>query len=142
MIIRSPLSQEDFDKYYLLRYQVLRAPWGKEKGSEKDQFEDDSIHRIALLKNKVIAVGRLHLINISVAQIRYMAVNKEYEGRGLGSRLLVALEDVAREKNIKTIILDARETAVSFYEKHSYQLQKKSHLLFNEIQHYKMQKKL
>ena len=34
-------------------------------------------------------MARLHLINTSVAQIPYMAVDEEYAGKGLGSHILV-----------------------------------------------------
>lgn len=142
IIIRSPLPKNEYNAYYLLRWQVLRAPWKQDKGSEKDELEDNSVHRIAVLNNKIIACGRLHFIDQLTAQIRYMAVSEEFLHKGIGSRILVSLEDAARENNIKTIVIDAREAAVSFYEKHGYQLLEKSHLLFNEIQHYKMLKNI
>lgn len=142
IIIRSPLTQEDFDRYYLLRYQVLRAPYGREKGSEKDELEDDSIHRIALLEGKITAVGRLHFINDSIAQIRYMAVDKKFTNNGIGKLILASLEQQAKENNIQSIILHARESAVGFYKKQGYELIKKSHLLFDEIQHFEMVKAL
>jgi hypothetical protein len=43
---------------------------------------------------------------------------------------------------VNEIILHARETAIPFYEKLSYQLQEPSYKLFGEIQHYLMSKKL
>jgi len=97
---------------------------------------------MAILYNKIIACGRLHFIDKTTAQIRYMAVAKDFIKKGFGSRILASLEDAAKTNNYKTILLHAREASVSFYEKQGYQLIKKSHLLFNEIQHYKMQKKI
>lgn len=141
-VICSPITKNEFDNYYALRWQVLRSPWKQDKGSEKDEFEDNSIHRMAMLNNEIIACGRLHFRNKTTAQIRYMAVSEEFSGKGVGSRILVSLEDAARENKIKTIVIEAREAAVSFYEKHDYQLLEKSHLLFNEIQHYKMLKNI
>ncbi len=140
--IRSPDSKKEYDEYYLLRWKILRAPWKQPLGTEKDQLEDKSVHRIAMLDNKIIACGRLHFIDQITAQIRYMAVNENYLNQGIGKKILHSLESAALQNNIRTIILDARENAVGFYKKHDYQLQEKSHLLFNQIQHYKMEKNL
>lgn len=142
IIIRSPVLNSEYNAYYLLRWQVLRAPWKQDIGSEKDDLENDSIHHIAIYESKIIACGRLHFIDQTSAQIRYMAVSEEFSGKGIGSRILFSLETAARENKVKSIILDAREAAVSFYVKHGYQLLEKSHLLFDEIQHYKMLKNI
>ena len=142
LIIRSPSQESDYDAYYSLRWQVLRAPWKQAKGSEKDELEDNAVHRIAILEDNVIACGRLHFIDKTTAQIRYMAVAKDFMKKGFGSRILASLEDAARDNNCETIFLHAREASVSFYKKRGYQLIEKSHLLFNEIQHYKMQKQI
>ena len=142
LIIRSPQHKNEYDAYYSLRWQVLRAPWKQAKGTEKDQLEDNATHRIAVLDDNIIACGRLHFIDKTTAQIRYMAVAKTFMKKGFGTRILASLEDAAKDNNYETITLHARETSVSFYEKRGYQLIGKSHLLFNEIQHYKMLKTL
>lgn len=140
MIIRCPSQKSEYDAYYSLRWQVLRAPWEQNKGTEKDDLEKTAIHRVAILNDHVIAGGRIHFIDNKTAQIRYMFVKKEFTKKGIGKKILLSLENIARNKSYKTIVLHARESSVSFYEKHGYTLIKKSHLLFNKIQHYKMQK--
>ena len=140
LVIRSPSQKDENDAYYSLRWQVLREPWGKNKGTEKDTLENSSIHRVVILNGHIIAGGRMHFIDNKTAQIRYMFVKKEFINKGIGTKILQALEKIALNKNYKTIILHARESSVSFYEKQEYKLIKKSHLLFNIIQHYKMQK--
>jgi len=142
MIIRSPLNRHEYDAYYTLRWQILRAPWGQAKGSEKDKLEDVAVHRIAIVDQQIIAGARLHFIDKTTAQIRYMAIADNFKNKGIGKLILQSLEKAAKEKNSRLIILHARETVVDFYKKQSYQLLEKSHLLFDEIQHYKMQKNL
>jgi ribosomal protein S18 acetylase RimI-like enzyme len=71
-----------------------------------------------------------------------MAVEKEYEGNGIGRMLVNALEQEARNKNMCTVILDAREPAVGFYQKLGYSIEKQSYVLFDKIQHYRMIKKI
>ena len=53
-----------------------------------------------------------------------------------------ALEREAADKGVKTVVLDAREPAVGFYEKLGYRVEAKSYVLFGEIQHYRMIKHL
>jgi N-acetylglutamate synthase-like GNAT family acetyltransferase len=142
--IIEPTTPEEFKKYYDLRYEMLRKPWGQPPGSERDKEEETSIHRM-IIDNKtvnVLAVGRLQFNSTHEAQIRYMAVSDDFQGKGLGSQIVSALEDVAREKGIQRIILSARENALQFYKNNGYEIVKKTHLLFGKIQHWLMKKEL
>ena len=142
--IIEPTTSEEFEKYYNLRYEVLRKPWGQPLGSERDEKEETSIHRMIVDENSgdALAVGRLQLNSAHEAQIRYMAVADEFQGKGLGSQIISALEDVARGKCVQRIILSARENALQFYKNNGYNIMKKTHLLFGEIQHWLMGKEL
>ena len=71
-----------------------------------------------------------------------MAVADNYQGQGLGSKIVTALEDIALDKGVSRIILQARENAVKFYERNGYEIIEKSYLLFDEIQHWLMKKEL
>jgi len=53
-----------------------------------------------------------------------------------------ALELEAINKNVCTIMLDAREPAIGFYQKLGYNVEKKSYVLFDEIQHFRMTKQI
>lgn len=141
-IIKQPESEDELKKYYRLRWKVLRQPWGKEEGSERDDIEDTCFHVIAKIDNEIIGVGRIQFITSEEAQIRYMAVDSSHRGRGIGAAILQALEQHARTNNRKIISLDARENAVGFYKKNNYELISRTHLLFDVIQHYKMTKAL
>mgnify|MGYP001383097715 CR=1 FL=1 len=144
MKIIEPSTSKEFKKYYNLRYEVLRKPWGQPMGSERDKREEISIHRMIVDENSgdVLAVGRLQFNSIHEAQIRYMAVADDLQGKGLGSQIISALEDVARGKGIQQIILSARENALQFYKNNGYEIVKKTHLLFGNIQHWLMEKEL
>ena len=141
-LIDCPRNKSEFEEYYYLRWKILRKPFGKSLGSEKDRLEKESFH--IFIKNefsKVIAVGRLHLINKKKdAQIRFMAVDRGFQKMGLGTMLLKKLESLAMENNINRVLLHARKAAINFYIKNGYVVEKKSHLLFDEIQHWLMKK--
>ena len=142
MIRISQPEEKDMEQYFELRWRVLRKPWNQPRGSEIDEMDDRAIHLAAYDGDRIVAVARLHFNSEEEAQIRYMAVDERYRNRGMGSEMLKELERVAREKGAKYIVLEARENAVNFYLKNGYVIVKKSFLLFDSIQHYRMMKRL
>ena len=58
--IREPVTKEEFEQYYILRWRILRKPWNQPFGSEKDDKENQSIHIIACIDEKIFGVGRGH----------------------------------------------------------------------------------
>ncbi len=136
-----PSTVKELEAYYKLRFEVLRKPWGQVENSTRDEWENISIHVLMLDENEeAIAAGRLQLNPGNEGQIRSMAVKKEYRGLGLGSEILLFLEEKAKEKALTSIVLDARENAIPFYKKHGYVSTGPSYLLFNEIPHERMEK--
>ncbi len=142
-IIKQPETEVEFKDYYHLRWKLLRAPWNQPEGSEVDDIEDQCFHTMAFDEDsKVIAVARLQFNSNTEAQIRYMAVAGTHERQGIGRELMRAMEAHASASACRKIILDAREPAVGFYQKLGYNIIEKSYLLFDEIQHFRMEKDL
>ena len=141
-IIKQAETDSELKQYYHLRWRILRKPWGQPEGSEKDGLENMSIHIIAKDNENVIGIGRLQFNSNTEAQIRYMAVEKEYEKQGIGKQIVEALEQQAELNHRNFILPDAREPAVGFYENLGYIKKEKTYLLFDSIQHYAMTKSL
>ena len=140
---KSPESEQEWRNYYQLRWQILRAPWQQPLGSERDEFENEAFHIMALDgQDTVTGVGRLHRLSANSVQIRYMAVHAQHQGKGLGSRILQQLEKQAREWEIQEILLNARTTALDFYLHHGYQITGEAPMLFDSIAHKRMRKLL
>ena len=119
--IKQPENDSEFARYFDLRWRILRAPWNQPPGSEKDDIEQDCHHIIACTDaGDIVGVGRLQFISQTEAQIRYMAVEPAYEGRSIGRLIVAALENIAAENKRHTIVLDAREPAVGFYQRLEY----------------------
>ena len=143
MIVTEPTTPKDFELYYDLRWRILRKPWNQPKGSEKDELEDHSIHIMVCNEERIPAgVGRAHFNSPDEAQIRYMAVEEKLQGKGIGTLILNELERKIIEKGAEYIVLNARDNAIKFYEKHGYKIVKEAHVLFDAIWHYKMTKKI
>lgn len=143
IIFLEPQTPKEFEAYYLLRYEILRKPWNKPFGSEKDEQEDESIHMMACDENRnILGVCRLQFNSANEAQLRYMAVKEGTQGLGIGKKLIEYAEDKAKEKCAKKMILQSREIAIGFYEKCGFKIVEKSYLMWGEIQHYLMEKEL
>lgn len=139
--LRSPKTVEEFSRYFQLRWEILRKPWQQHLGSEQDLHENQSIHRMIIDDdNKVLAVGRLEHSAAHQGQIRFMAVCENVQGQGLGQQIITELENIAAQVGITELILNARESAVNFYQKLGYQQHDISHVLFGEVTHYRMSK--
>ena len=143
MKITEPRTDREFEQYYEMRWKILRAPWKQARGSEQAPDDAISTHLMVLDDdNTLIGVGRLHFNSIREAQIRFMAIDLSEQRKGIGTRLLQALEAKAREHGAASITLDARETAMGFYRKQGYRPLGPGHTLFNCIAHVKMTKTL
>jgi GNAT superfamily N-acetyltransferase len=141
--IIQPQTEIHWQQVYDLRYTILRAPWNQPKGSEKADDDSTSLHAAILdAQNNVIATARIHRISEEEAQIRFMAVASEWQGKGIGEAVLRFTEGLARRnyKGITTYCLHARENALGFYTKNAYAVVEKSYVLFDTIQHYLMKK--
>ena len=140
--IRSPESKEEWQNYFIFRWELLRKPLGMSKESLEDDIEDSSYHLMGINDaNNVIASGRVHFINKKEAQIRYMAVKDSYKRQGIGSEIVMKLEDDASSKGAKRMVLNARENALSFYLSLGY-IEKGPYQSDTGIPHSKMEKNL
>lgn len=141
--IIEPETEDELEKYFNLRYEILRKPWNQPLSSTKDEWEGQSIHVLMLdEKNEAVACGRLQLNPNEEGQIRSMAVRNDMQGKGLGTQIIAYIEAKAKELKLKNITLDARINAIKFYERCGYMVEGESYLLFGTIQHYRMEKKL
>lgn len=140
---RSPQSAAEWDDYFDLRWRVLRAPWDQPRGSEKDDREVESEHlMIADVNSRPLAIGRLHYNSPAEAQVRFMAVEPECRGRGLGGIILSAFERRAKAAGRTSIVLNAREDAQRFYAQHGFRVVGPAATIFSAVQHLRMRKDL
>ncbi|MFT6918727.1 MAG: thioesterase domain-containing protein [Cognaticolwellia sp.] len=140
---RAPKNQAELAQYYQLRWQALRQPSQQPMGSEKDDLEAQSYHRVIVDDtDNIVGVGRLHNASQAQAQIRYMAISDPVRCQGLGKLLISELERIAAEVGVKTIALNARFNAISFYQRLGYSDEGYSHTLFGNVKHNKMIKSI
>jgi predicted GNAT family N-acyltransferase len=140
MRVIQPVTEKDFEAYYQLRYDTLRKPWNQPLGTEKDDKENESIHLFALDGEIPAGVCRIQFNNEKEAQVRFMGVDEKFRGKGVGKVLMEEAEKITKENKRSLIVLQARENAVPFYKSCGYTIREKTFLMWNEIQHYLMEK--
>jgi len=147
--IAAPASDAEWASVFDLRYRVLRQPWGQPRGSESDALDASTLSshspwvlNLAAFTPQGItqACGRVQAADAETAQVRYMAVAPDCQGHGLGLAILRALEAAAAAQGHTTVVLEARENALGFYERAGYNVVAKTHLLFGSIQHWRMRR--
>jgi N-acetylglutamate synthase-like GNAT family acetyltransferase len=90
----------------------------------------------------VIGTGRASFNSATEAQIRSMAIEENYQGKGIGSLIVSELEKRVARLGVKTIMIDSRDIAEKFYEKHGYKATSESYVLLDKIPHTRMKKNL
>ena len=132
----------EYDETVRLRDQVLRKPLGLEFTAEQLAKEYDSWHLVATDANgNLLACLVLVPQEAGAIKMRQVAVRPDVQGRGVGAALVKVSEQLAHDKGFQEMVLHARDTAVSFYQKLGYSIDGAQ---FTEvgIPHFKMQKKL
>ena len=135
-------NQRQIEAIIDLRYDILRKPWNQPKETSTDGMEYTAINAFIEDNSIVLACGRLQDNGNGLGQIRYMAVDSNYQGSGLGKLIVTKLEGEAKRIGLKSIELQARENALEFYKCQGYQVKETSYKLWDIIQHYLMEKAL
>ncbi|MDA8563455.1 GNAT family N-acetyltransferase [Mariniblastus sp.] len=141
--LRLPRTDPEYDRYFDLRWRVLREPWGQPRGSERDSLDESGVHVMAeVAAGELLGAGCLHLNHLGEAQIRYMAVEEFSRGKGVGRAMVEWLEQKAHDQNATAVVLNSRKSAIGFYERLGYSVVEQRETLFGEIEHFWMRKNL
>jgi predicted GNAT family N-acyltransferase len=140
--IIKPETPDQWNAYYQLRYDTLRKPWNQPPGSEKDEIESQCIHLFAMSNELPAGVCRIQYNSDKEAQIRFMGVSAQLRGKKIGHKLLEEAEKIVLQNGRSYITLQAREEAVKFYESAGYKIVEKTFFMWDQIQHYRMNKTL
>ena len=141
-IIQVEFATPEYDETIALRYKILREPLGLEFTEEQLAAEYTDFH-FAAYSDAWILRGCLVLTpkNDKVLKMRQVAVNIDSQGKGIGTLLVQMSEVFAHAKGYEIMELNARDTAIAFYEKLNYQKVGEEFVEVN-IPHYKMVKSL
>lgn len=139
----TPTTPAEFERYYDLRWRVLRKPFQRPRGSEQDEYDQVGIHRMIVDESgAAIAIGRLHFNSPDEGQIRFMASAPEHRGGGHGVAIVYELEKVARDEGATHVIINSRDNTLGFYIKCGYELVEEADTLKNPSAEHQLRKTL
>jgi predicted GNAT family N-acyltransferase len=124
-------GSDEYKTTLALRHQILREPLGLNLWHENLSVEIDQRHftlwqRAGSLTGSDNNSAQLLACVVIVpkgqgwVKLRQMAVNSRFQRRGLGQRLIAAVEEILFNEGVKQIELSARASAVAFYEASHY----------------------
>ncbi|NDV62410.1 GNAT family N-acetyltransferase [Puniceicoccales bacterium CK1056] len=105
-----------YEKMLVLRDEMLRKPLGLEVYAEASEAEVDYRHFGIENGDRMVACLMCVPLENDRVKIRQMAVLTQYQGRGLGRRLMEEVEALLKSDGVGRFMLHARHTAVGFYE--------------------------
>lgn len=130
-----------YDLSISLRDKILRKPLGLEFSVEDLAEEYNDYHLGLLCDGDLIACLVMSPKEPNVIKMRQVAVDESFQSKGLGSILVRACEEFCREKGFEKIVLNARDTAIKFYERLEYQKEGEPFIEVG-IKHMKMYKNI
>lgn len=134
-------GSSDYDASVVLRSQVLRQPLGLYPGPEERPAEATLRHLGAFSGDRLVGCLMLQDDGDGRVKMRQVAVDFEHQRRGVGSKLVAFAEEVAREAGFREMVLNARDVAVPFYERHGY-VKHGEPFIEVTVRHYAMSKPL
>jgi predicted N-acetyltransferase YhbS len=150
--VAEPRTEEELEQYYRLRYERLRQQHGLPPGSEREHpAEIASSHLVAKAGGRIVGAacwavgvrkgqspGRRDLY----VRFRQLAVEEEFDGRGIGIVLTRQIERAARSLGAKEIVANVRMDHVPYFEHLGYIVDGKGETLFGDVEHMSMVKRL
>ena len=121
-------------KIFVIEQQI---PWRW----EFDIHDENAVHLIVLNSKEIIGTGRFYRDKYSGDyKFGRMAVVETYRNQGIGSKMLIKIEEIAMNKKVPKIILEAQSDKLHFYVNHGYKIIGDRYLM-DGIYHTKMFKK-
>jgi glucosamine-phosphate N-acetyltransferase len=127
-IIIREIEENDLEKGFLETLDFLRKASDIDKNKAKEILEKikqnpDHIIHVAVDGNKIVGSTTL-LVEQKfihdgglVGHIEDVVVRKDYEGKGIGIKLVMSMLERAKEKNCYKTILDCKDNVKQFYER-------------------------
>lgn len=98
-----------------LRDEILRRPLGLSIKNDDNSRDLVDTTIVAEANERVIGCLLVHTLGKSEVQLRAMAVYDQWQGKGIGRKLILAAEQLAWQKGFQKIVLHARKVAAGFY---------------------------
>jgi len=134
-------DSDEYEQELNLRNRILRIPLGLDLFLEDLSDEIDDVHIGAFINSTIAGCLVLKDCGDRSLKMRQVAVDKRYQGFGIGAAMVEFAERYAKKNGFKEINMHARKSAISFYKRLGYVLEGGEFTEVN-IPHHVMKKKL
>jgi predicted GNAT family N-acyltransferase len=117
-------GSSEYDEAFTLRDKILRKPLGMQYTLDDLKGEEANIHIAYFDGGKMVGYLQLKPIGDDGVKMRQVAVDEDYQGKGIGKKMVEFSEVWCKNENKKFIELHAREVAIPFYIKCDYLIEK------------------
>ena len=110
----------ELERCLAIRREVFVEEQGVPIDEEMDAHDPACTHFLALSAGEVVGTARLRVTGDGRVKAERVAVRRRLRGAGVGRALMRALEDEARGRGQRELVLNAQLPVVAFYERLGY----------------------
>lgn len=110
-------GHDEFAHCASIRTQVFVGEQHVPPEIELDELDAVAVHVLALVDGQPVGTGRLVVNDDGSARVGRMAVLRPHRYRGVGSAVLEALVEFARQRGVERVVLAGQVHAIPFYER-------------------------
>ncbi|TCI53374.1 GNAT family N-acetyltransferase [Exiguobacterium sp. SH1S21] len=103
-----------------VREVVFIGEQGIDPALEYDDLDPVCIHFVGMIDGEPVTTARMRPIGDGVGKVERVATLASARGNGYAKKLMLEIEDVARESGLHELKLGAQLTALPFYERLDY----------------------
>lgn len=123
MTVQKITTESQLEEAFMIRKAVFVEEQQVPLADEFDQFDylDAKCNHILIYhENKPVGTGRIRIVG-GGGKLERICLLENYRSLGLGKVIIKALEDIAKEQNIKQVKLHGQTHAEGFYQKLGYE---------------------
>jgi len=114
--ITKAISEEDISACMSIRRKVFIEGQNIPEEIEMDKYDAESDHYILKIDSAPVGAARVRYLG-DESKIQRVAILDEYQGKGLGRKLMqYIIEDIIKKNVAKSMILSSQVHAIPFYE--------------------------
>ncbi len=111
----------DLSPLFAVRKQVFNDEDGVPKSHDFDGRDEAAEQFVAYDGENAIGTARYRLIDDGIAKVERVAVLPGYRGKQVGMQVMTILEETAKQKGVKKLVMHSKLAAAEFYKKLGYE---------------------
>ncbi|AIS51734.1 putative ribosomal-protein-alanine acetyltransferase RimI [Thermoanaerobacter kivui] len=110
-VIIRPMEKEDVDEVLEIERLSFSIPWSKEAFISEVTKNSCARYIVAEVDNKIVGYGGFWVV-VDEGHITNIAVHPQYRSKGIGSKIMEGLIDIAKKNGISAMTLEVRESNI------------------------------